>query len=79
MMELSRKGVGRQEAHEIVRKCAMLARETGWHMKDALLANGTVAEYMTESEIVNIMNPDNYIGTAVEQVESLVTKLKKRK
>ena len=79
MMELSRKGVGRQEAHEIVRQCAMLARETGRHMKDALLANGTVAEYMTEPEIVNIMNPDNYIGTAVEQVESLVTKLKKLK
>ncbi len=79
MMELSRKGVGRQEAHEIVRECAMSARETGSHMKDALIKNKTVSKYLTENDIVTIMNPDNYIGTAVIQVESLVTKLKKRK
>lgn len=47
-------------------------------MKDALLMNRTVSEYMSESEIINLMNPDNYIGTAVEQVESLVTKLKNK-
>ncbi len=79
MIGLSKKGVGRQEAHEIVRKCAMSARDSGCHMKDALINNEAVSRYMTESEIVEIMNPDNYIGTAVEQVESLVAKLKKRK
>jgi adenylosuccinate lyase len=78
MMELSKKGVGRQEAHELVRQCAMLAREEGIHMKDALLRNEVVSRYMTESEILRIMNPDNYIGTAVEQVETLAAKLKKR-
>ncbi len=78
MMELSKKGVGRQEAHEIVRQCAMSARETGIHMKDALIKNETISNYMTETEIVQIMNPDNYIGTAVEQVETLIKKLEKR-
>ncbi len=79
MIELSKKGVGRQEAHEIVRQCAMTARENRIHMKEALLGNETVSKYMTENEIVSIMNPDNYIGTAVEQVESLVARLKKKK
>jgi adenylosuccinate lyase len=78
MMELSKKGVGRQEAHEIVRQCAMSAREEGIHMKDALIKNEIVSRYMTEDEISRMMNPDNYIGTAVEQVEALVAKLKKR-
>jgi adenylosuccinate lyase len=78
MIELSKKGVGRQEAHEIVRQCAMTARENRIHMKEALLGNETVSKYMTENEIVSIMNPDNYIGTAVEQVDSLVARLKKR-
>ncbi len=78
MIELSKKGVGRQEAHEIVRQCAMSARERGSNMKDALLMNRTVSEYMSENEIIKLMNPDNYIGTAVEQVESLVTKLKNK-
>lgn len=79
MIELSKKGVGRQEAHEIVRQCAMSARESDIHMKDALLKNDTVSKYLTESEIIKIMDPDNYIGTAVEQVDSLASKLKKRK
>lgn len=79
MIELSKKGVGRQEAHEIVRQCAMTARENRIHMKEALLGNETVSKYITENEIVSIMNPDNYIGTAVEQVESLVARLKKKK
>ncbi len=79
MIELSKKGVGRQEAHEIVRRCAMSARESGSHMKEALINNETVSKHMSEKEIITLMNPENYIGTAVEQVESLVTKLKKRK
>lgn len=79
MMELSKKGVGRQEAHEIVRQCAMAARESGGHMKDSLMNNETILKYMTEEEIVSIMSPDNYIGSAVEQVETLASKLKKRK
>ncbi len=78
MIELARKGVGRQLAHEIVRKCAMTARESGMHMKDALAGNEKVAEYLNESEIMRIMDQDNYIGTAVEQVEFLIEKLKTR-
>ena len=79
MMELGKKGVGRQEAHEIVRQCAMSARENMTHMKDALLGNKTVSDYLTEKEITQIMDPEKYIGTAVEQVESLARKLEKRK
>jgi adenylosuccinate lyase len=78
MIDLSKKGVGRQEAHEIVRQAAMSARESGIHMKDALTRNETVSKYLTESEIIQLMDPDNYIGTAVEQVESLAAKLKNR-
>jgi adenylosuccinate lyase len=78
MIELSKKGVGRQEAHELVRRCAMSARESGVHMKDALLSNETVSKHMSKDEIIRIMDPDNYIGTAVEQVEALATKMKKR-
>ncbi len=79
MIELSKKGVGRQEAHEIVRQCAMSARESGINMKNSLLKNETVSEYLDESEISRIMDPDNYLGTAVEQVELLAEKLRKRK
>ncbi|MBW6470124.1 MAG: adenylosuccinate lyase [Methanosarcinaceae archaeon] len=78
MMELAMRGVGRQEAHEIVRSSAMLAHESGQHFKDVLLANKEVAEYLNEEDIVNLVDPDKYIGTAVEQVEAVVAKLQKK-
>jgi len=77
MIELAKRGVGRQEAHELVRSSAMEAHETGKHFKDVLLANPDVANYLSEEDIVNLVDPDRYIGTAVEQVEMVVAKLKR--
>ncbi|MBP1909373.1 adenylosuccinate lyase [Methanolobus bombayensis] len=77
MIELAMRGVGRQEAHEIVRSSAMEAHESGKHFKDVLLANPEVANYLSEEDVINLVDPDKYIGTAVEQVEAVVAKLKK--
>ncbi|WP_406670102.1 adenylosuccinate lyase [Methanolobus sp. ZRKC4] len=77
MIELAKRGVGRQEAHELVRSSAMEAHESGMHFKEVLMANPDVANYLSEDDIINLVDPDKYIGTAVEQVEMLVEKLKK--
>lgn len=78
MIELAKRGVGRQEAHELVRSSAMEAHETGKHFKEVLLAKAEIANYLGEEDIINLVDPDKYIGTAVEQVEMVVTKLKKK-
>ncbi|MFP4655272.1 MAG: adenylosuccinate lyase [Methanohalobium sp.] len=78
MIELAKRGVGRQDAHEIVRKNAMYAHETGKHLKDVLLEDSEVAQYLNNEEIVQLVDPYKYIGTAVEQVEAVVEKLKKQ-
>ncbi|SDG38172.1 Adenylosuccinate lyase [Methanolobus vulcani] len=77
MIELAMRGVGRQEAHELVRSSAMESHESGKHFKDVLLANTEVANYLSEEDIINLVDPDKYIGTAVEQVEMVVAKLKR--
>lgn len=76
MIELAKRGVGRQEAHELVRTAAMKAHDTGQHFKTVLLETPEIARYLTVMDIENLVNPDKYIGTAVEQVEALVTKLR---
>lgn len=76
MIELAKRGVGRQEAHELVRTTAMKAHETGQHLKTVLLETPAVAKHLTATDIENLANPDKYIGTAIEQVEVLVTKLR---
>ncbi len=78
MIELAKRGVGRQEAHELVRSSAMVSHETGKHLKDVLLANPEVVKYLNEEDVANLVDPDKYIGTAVEQVEAVVVKLQKK-
>ena len=75
MIELAKRGVGRQEAHEIVRTSAMEARESGRHMKDVLMSRPEVTEFISAEEIEGVMDPEGYIGTAVEQVEAVVERL----
>lgn len=77
MIELAKRGVGRQEAHEIVRSSAMEAHETGKHFKEVLLSKPDVEKYLSEEDINSLVDPDKYIGTAVEQVEAVIQKLKR--
>jgi adenylosuccinate lyase len=76
MIELAKRGVGRQEAHEIVRTSAMEARESGRHMKEILMSRPEVTDYISAEEIEGVMDPEGYIGTAVEQVEAVVERLR---
>jgi len=76
MIELAKRGVGRQEAHEIVRTSAMEARESGRHMKEVLMSRVEVTEFISAGEIEGVMDPEGYIGTAVEQVEAVVERLR---
>jgi len=76
MIELAKKGVGRQDAHAIIRDCAMKARETGEHMKDILCKEPRITKYLAPDEIKRLMNPENYLGNAVERVEEIVKRLR---
>jgi len=72
MMALVRKGMGRQEAHELVRKLAIKSRSERIPFRDLLLTNKTVREYLSEEELLTALDPKNYLGTAVEQVERAI-------
>ena len=77
MVELAKKGVGRQQAHEIMRQSSMTAFEEKRELKDILLENDTVTGYLKPEEISALLDPHEYIGTAVLQVERLNEKLQK--
>jgi adenylosuccinate lyase len=70
MMALTRKGVNRQEAHELLRKLAIKSKIEKRHFKEALLADKFVNGKLSEKEIDEALNPKNYLGTAVKQAES---------
>ncbi len=71
MMGLTKKGMSRQEAHELIRQSSMKARAEDKHFKDILLENREVMDLLDESELEEIMNPVNYTGRSQEMVDSL--------
>ena len=78
MMAMVSKGADRQWAHEVVRRCSMEAWRTGKHLKGILTANPEVRRYLTAEEVERVMKPENYIGTAKEQVDRVVTYVREK-
>jgi len=76
MVTLVNKGMGRQDAHELIRKDSMKVYETGKNFLDVLASDPDVIKYLSKKELEELMKPENYIGTAVEQVEKVVKRLK---
>jgi adenylosuccinate lyase len=70
MMALSRKGVDRQEAHELLRKLTLKSELEKRHFREILLEDKFVRSKLSEKEISEALNPKNYLGTAIEQAES---------
>jgi len=75
MMKLVEKEVGRQDAHEILRKDAMKSHESGIPFRDVLLNDKNVTKHLSEKEIDSAIDPKNYIGTAKEQVDRVLKEL----
>lgn len=69
MMALAKKGVNRQEAHELLRKLTIQSAVEKKPFKQILLQDKLVSSKLTEKEIDEALNPKNYLGTAVNQAE----------
>ncbi len=78
MVELVDRGIGRQEGHEILRNAAIKARNEDRFMKEILIENDVIKDKFTQDELDELLDPHNYIGKAVEQVENLTSYLKKK-
>jgi adenylosuccinate lyase len=78
MVELVKRGIGRQEGHEILRKAAIKSRTENRFIKDLILENDEINAKFTEYEISELLDPHKYIGSAVLQVETLINYLKKK-
>ncbi len=77
MLALTRRGVGRQEAHELVREIAMRAYENNTTLLEELLKDERVRKYLTKEELEVLLKPENYLGTAKERVERVVEWVRK--
>lgn len=79
MMALAKKGMNRQEAHELLRKLTIKCGAEKKHFRETLIENKTIREKMSEKEIDAALNPRNYLGTAIEQVDKIIRKVRKER
>ena len=75
MIELTKKGMNRQDSHERVRMASMQALAENRPLADLLGADPEIVRYCSKSDIAALLNPDTYIGTSVKQVERVIEKL----
>jgi len=76
MMALVSKGMGRQEAHELLRQLTLQSETERQPFKNVLLENKAVRAKLNEEEIHRALNPKNYLGTSIAQVEMIIKKTK---
>ena len=76
MIELTSAGMGRQEAHETIRRLALDTQSKKIRFTDALKQSKKVTKYLSSDEIDKLMEPRTYVGNAGKKVERVLKELK---
>lgn len=71
MLKLTEKGMGRQEAHELVRRLAMKAFRENRDLMAVARENEEVRKFLGEDDFEGL-KPENYIGMAPQIVENVI-------
>ncbi|MGZ7115917.1 MAG: adenylosuccinate lyase [Methanobacterium sp.] len=72
MSELTRKGMGRQTAYSIVRKCSLEANKNNIGLLDVVLRDDEIRKFLSEDDINELMDPHTYIGSSVKIVNDVL-------
>lgn len=72
MIELAERGMGRQQAHELMRTSAIEARESGKMLLQVLLGKKEVLALLKKAELEKLFDASTYVGDAPKIVEKAV-------
>ncbi len=75
MTKLIDKGVGRGEAHEIMRKTSLEAVQKNISLKEAFISENKELKLLTGKEINDALKLENYLGAAEKIVDKVVKKI----
>lgn len=78
MLALGEK-IGRQRAHDLVYRISMGAYESKTDFKKALLEDQEFKEYLNESELTEMLDPNEYLGLSGEIVDRVLAMTKKER
>lgn len=73
ILALVSKGMGRQEAHELIRKCSMDSQRVCEDFKSHLMADKKVTTLLSEKEIDAALDPRAYLGSTGQTVDRILS------
>jgi len=79
MLTLTRKGMGRQEAYNLIRKLVSKSEAEKRPLKEILLGDPTVGKILKPKEVDAVLNPYNYLGTTTKQIMLAIKTTKKER
>lgn len=72
MSKLTQKGMGRQSAYALVRKCSMDAYAEDKGLREVLSNQDEIKKYLTQEEIDETMDPHTYLGSCEKFVDNIL-------
>ena len=75
VIALGKTDLGRQEAHELVRKVTMHAEKENMTFSEAISNNKTVKECLTNEQIKECLKPENYTGHSKDIIDKVLGSL----
>ena len=67
--------IGKDTANDLMHDVAKYALENNISLKDAVLKNEIVSQNITKETLINILNPETYIGLAAEQAKLIIEEI----
>lgn len=77
MTTLINKGMGRGDAHELMRKISLNAVQKNKSLKDIFLEENKKSKLLTEKEVDSALKPENYLGATDKIIDKVIKKLER--
>ena len=71
--------IGKDTANELMHDVAKFALKNNLTLEEAALQNVIISKNITKSELKNILNPETYIGLAVEQAQLIIQDIENKR
>ena len=77
MTTLISKGMGRGDAHELMRKTSLAAVKQNKSLKEAFIAENKKLKILSEKEINEALKPEKYLGETEKIIDKVIKKLER--
>jgi adenylosuccinate lyase len=79
MIALVKKGMNRQEAHELLRTLTIKSETEKQPFQKILQEDKNIHAKLKKKEIDKALNPQNYLGTAAKQIDLIIKKTQRER